>query len=57
MIINKKELKKYLDHKYMQLNEIVTDFINWLDSEPYRDHYQYGDIYEHLIKPLEEVGL
>lgn len=47
-------IKEDLD-KYMQLKEIVTDFINWLDSESTRDWYQYGDIYEHLVYKVDEV--
>lgn len=42
-------------NKSMQLKKIVTDFINWLDSESTRDWYQYGDLYEHLVYKVEEL--
>ena len=47
--------EEYYAQQYKALIRVVYDFIDWLDSEPSRDWYQYGDIYERFITKVEEL--
>lgn len=47
--------EEYYTTAYKALIRVVYDFIDWLDSEPSRDWYQYGDIHEHFIAKVEEL--
>ena len=47
--------EEYYTTAYKELISVVNDFIDWLNSEPSRDWYQYGDIYERFITKVENL--